>query len=405
MRFIVSFVALLLSVVFLQLSTGTLNPFDALSGVQSGFSKTQIGLLGTMHFLGFFVGCWWAPRLIGTIGHARSFAVFAALGALSLIAHPLWIFAPFWAMLRILSGMCIAGGYTVIEAWFSAKLTNNIRGRMMSIYRIVDISASSLGQLMIGFLAPAAYFSYNLLAIIACACLLPLLLTRVHQPAVLTPPRLRPLQTFLSSPLGVASVIVSGVTSASLRTVVPVYGVEIGLSSIQIGYFLFMALLGGALAQFPVGWLADKFDRRYLLIALSLASFFVCSGIIWVSAEEILRLYLFSFLFGAVTIPIFSVAAAHANDFVDPDEYVALNASLMLFFSIGAIFSPLIASGLMQYFGPSSLFTFISLAHISLIIFGLIRMRVRPTRMVRTAYLYIPRTSVFIGRLLGRNDD
>ncbi|MEK6205081.1 MAG: hypothetical protein N2B02_05550, partial [Amylibacter sp.] len=78
MRLIISFAALMFSVAILQLSIGSISPLDALSGVQEGFSKTEIGLLGSAHFFGFFIGCWWAPRLIGSVGHSRTFAVFAA---------------------------------------------------------------------------------------------------------------------------------------------------------------------------------------------------------------------------------------------------------------------------------------------------------------------------------------
>jgi len=39
------------------------------------------------------------------------------------------------------------------------------------------------------------------------------------------------------------------------------------------------------------------------------------------------------------------------------------------------------------------------------IIFGLSRMRVRPPRTERTPYIYAPRTSFFIGRLLERMRD
>ncbi|MEO0358747.1 MAG: hypothetical protein AAF386_10745, partial [Pseudomonadota bacterium] len=62
MRLLISFAALFLSVVLLQLSSGAVGPLDALSGLQEGFSKTQIGFLGSSHFVGFFIGCWWAPR-------------------------------------------------------------------------------------------------------------------------------------------------------------------------------------------------------------------------------------------------------------------------------------------------------------------------------------------------------
>ena len=50
------------------------------------------------------------------------------------------------------------------------------------------------------------------------------------------------------------------------------------------------------------------------------------------------------------------------------------------------------------------MFAFVSLAHVALIVFGLIRMRSRETK-TRTRYVYAPRTSFVIGRLLGRSRD
>lgn len=61
MRLLISFAALLLSVVLLQLSSGAIAPLDALSGFKVGFSKSEIGLLGSAHFLGFFVDVGGAP--------------------------------------------------------------------------------------------------------------------------------------------------------------------------------------------------------------------------------------------------------------------------------------------------------------------------------------------------------
>ena len=108
MRLILSLAPLLLSVILLQLSSGGLGPLDALSGLALGFTSQQIGLLGSAHFLGFFLGCWWAPRLMGSVGHARAFAAFVVFGAMGMIAHMLLVDAYLWAGLRILSGLCIA---------------------------------------------------------------------------------------------------------------------------------------------------------------------------------------------------------------------------------------------------------------------------------------------------------
>ena len=403
MRLLISFAALFLSVLLLQLSSGGVGPLDVLSGLALGFSRQEIGLLGSAHFLGFFIGCWWAPRLMGSVGHSRAFAAFTATGAIGLMAHMLVIDPIAWAVMRVASGLCVAGCYTVVEAWLQAKVTNETRGRAMGVYRVVDMTGSLAAQMIIGILAPASYVSYNLLAIICCAALLPLTLTTAKQPETPASPRLRPGLAFARSPLAAVGVVVAALSSASFRMVGPIYGQEVGLSAGQIAWFLSAFVLGGALAQIPVGWLADKYDRRKVLIWLSMAAIVACAITIASSDLGMGAVMLSAGLFGLTTFPIYSVAAAHAHDFASDDERVELSAALMFYFALGAIFAPYVASVLIEHYGPGALFSLISVGHVALIIFGLTRMRVRPTKTKRTPYVYAPRTSFMIGRLLRRH--
>ncbi len=402
---LISFAALFLSVILLQLSTGGVGPLDAISGLALSFSTAEIGLLGSAHFFGFFIGCWWAPRLMGSVGHSRAFAAFTSAGAIGLLAHMLWIDAYAWAVMRIASGMCVAGCYTVIEAWLHAKVTNKTRGRAMGAYRVADMGASLAAQMLISFLEPASYVSYNLLAIICCASLLPLTLTKASQPETPDAPRLRPRLLLDCSPLATAGVLVAALSSASFRMVGPIYGQQVGLRVEEIAWFLAAFVLGGALAQYPVGWLADRFDRRHVLIGLSVAAVFSCalsafSGIMGPNGVMIA-----AFFFGLTSFPIFSISAAHANDFADNSERVELQAAVMFFYALGAIAAPLLASKLMAGFGPAAMFAMIAVGHAMLIIFGLARMRVRETRHERTPYIWSPRTSFTLGRLTSRLRD
>jgi MFS family permease len=399
MRLIISFAALFLSVLLMQLSSGGVGPLDALSGLKLDFSTQQIGLLGSSHFIGFFIGCWWAPRLMGSVGHSRAFAAFTAAGAIGLLAHMLVINPYAWAVMRIASGLCVAGCYTVIEAWLQAKVTNETRGRAMGTYRIVDMSGSLMAQLMIGVLSPASYVSYNLLAILCCAALLPLTLTKVPQPETPKAPRLRPMLAFERSPLAAAGVVVAALSAASFRMVGPLYGQEVGLSIGQIAWFLSAFVLGGALAQYPAGWLADKYDRRWVLIWLSVAAMLSCGVTVMSTGFGTTGIMITAFLFGFTSFPIYSVAAAHAHDFADDSERVELSAALMFFYALGAIAAPYGASVLINAFGPSALFVLIASAHALLVIFGLTRMLARPTPSDKTDYIYTPRTSFIVGRL------
>jgi MFS family permease len=405
MRMMISFAALFLSVILLQLSTGGVGPLDALSGLTLDFTNAQIGLLGSAHFFGFFIGCWWAPRLMGTIGHSRAFAAFTAAGAIGLLAHMLVIDPYAWALMRVASGLCVAGCYTVIEAWLQAKLTNETRGRAMGTYRVVDMGASLVAQMLISVLEPASYVSYNLLALLCCAALLPITLTRTAEPETPDALRLRPMLAVTRSPLAAAGVVVAALSSASFRMVGPVYGQEVGLGVDQIAWFLAAFVAGGALAQYPVGWLADKYDRRWVLIWLSVAS--IASSALTALTGDLgtTGVLLTATLFGATTFPIYSVAAAHAHDFADASERVELSAALMFFFALGAIAAPLMASTLIEVYGPSAMFVMIGAGHAVLVVFGLIRMRMRPSARTRTRYVWAPRTSFLIGRLTGRSRD
>lgn len=403
MRLLISFAALFLSISLLQLSSGAIGPLDALSGLENGFSKSAIGLMGSAHFFGFFIGCWWAPRLLGKVGHARSFAAFSALGAIGAIAHPLILDPNAWAGLRVLTGLCVAGCYTVVEAWFQAKLTKQNRGRVMGIYRGVDIVSSSGAQLMIGLLDPVSYISYNVLAIMCCMCLLPLAVTASPQPITPEAPRLKPIATALLSPLGAAGVLVAGLTSSAFRMVGPLYAQEISLTATQTGYFLATVMLGGALAQYPAGWLADRYDRRHVLLGLSLMSALVCFPLAWIGQTTFFLVIAGAVLFGVAMWPIFSVSAAHTNDFADPEKSVEVNASLMFIYGVGAIFSPLIASVLLDRFGPSSFYVFIGFAHAVLVAYSIYRMRKGRIVENRTRYTIFPRTTFQVGRLLRRD--
>lgn len=115
-------------------------------------------------------------------------------------------------------------------------------------------------------------------------------------------------------------------------------------------------------------------------------------------------------IFGFTTFPIFSVSAAHANDFATSEQRVELSAALMFWYALGAIASPYVSSKLITAFGPpGALFAFVAAGgHLGgLIVFGLARMRARPTVEDKTPYTYTPpRTSFSMGgQLFGRLRD
>ena len=403
MRVLISLSALLAAVFLAQVSAGTLGPLDALSGLSIGFSRSEIGLLGSSHFVGFICGCFLSPALIRRVGHARTFSFVTGLSIIGVLLHPIWENLYFWMVLRIFSGMAVAGAATVIESWLNAKLNNENRSRYYSFYRTFDMSGALVAQGLIATLPPAAFYSYSIIAIFLCLSFFPLALTKSVQPALPDHVKWRPFLAISISPLAVAGVLVVGATGAALRMVGPLFAYDNNLSTSQIGLFLALFILGGAISQIPVGFLADKFAKRTLMMSASVLtitiSFVLQIDIIasWLGAG---RFFVLVFVFGMATMPIYSLAATHANDLCAKEDMTDLSASLIFFFALGAIASPVFAGWLLDQFGPNSLFIYFAILHVALFCFGYYRVIRRPTIHFTKPYRYIPRTSLFIAKTI-----
>lgn len=401
MRILLSLSALLVSVFFVQLGTGTLGPLDALSGITIGFSRTQIGLIGSAHFVGFIIGCFLSPLLVRRVGHARTFIFVAGMSIIGVLLHPLWQNVYFWMILRLFSGIAVAGSATVIESWLNAKLTNENRSRYFSYYRLFDMSGALVAQALIATLPPAQSWSYSVVAIFVCLSFLPLALTQSVQPTLPDHHRWRPLLAITISPMAVVAVLVVGATGAALRMIGPLFAFDSALSAGGIGLFLALFVVGGAISQFPIALLADRFPKRRIMMSLSvmtiLVSFIMQFDFIMAIFGDS-RIFILVFIFGMATMPIYSLAATHANDLCQTQDMTDLSASLIFFFALGAIASPVLAGALIDRFGPASLFHYFAVLHILLFLFGSYRVIKRPVIHFTKPYRYIPRTSLFIAK-------
>ena len=117
------------------------------------------------------------------------------------------------------------------------------------------------------------------------------------------------------------------------------------------------ATLAGALAQWPVGRLSDRLDRRLVLLALLIGAA-VTGVILWLFATTSTLLLIFGFMFGALALPCYSLAAAHAYDKTPVSDMVPTAATILLANACGAVIGPLLASVTMALEGPRALFLF-----------------------------------------------
>jgi MFS family permease len=164
-----------------------------------------------------------------------------------------------------------------------------------------------------------------------------------------------------------------GLTNTAFRLIGPIYVTNAGLSLSQVAGFISVAIIGSAVMQLPLGWLSDRVDRR---IAIMLTSTGACLAAIVLAFSDPSRpeiLFIASFVYGGLSLPIYPLLASHANDRAQPGQYVVVSAGLSTFFSVGAIAGPLIASELYALFGAYGLFGFLAASQASLLALASLR--------------------------------
>lgn len=396
---------LLLLSAFLLLGTNGLSlTLIAVRAPQEGFSVTEIGLMGTVYYVGNLAGCLVTTGLIRRAGHIRVFAALAALSAISILAMVTLPTLSVWLLARALAGFALCGVSMVLESWLNQLATTGNRGRIMSYYRLADLAAVTGAQFLLPVIGSGGFQIFALAAMLYCLSLVPVSLSKVESPEPPAATGLRPFSLFALSPVAFAGCITVGLVNGAFRTVGPVYATALGFNLDDVALFMTMVIVGGALFQFPLGWMSDRIDRRWVLVIGSAGA--AASSALLASTPAAFWIFAAALLFGSFSLPLYSLSAAHAYDHARRDQFVQLSAALALFFSLGACFGPSIAAWILEQFGPSGFFTYATVLHGSFVVVVFYRMtrRAAVPRALRRGFVGLMRTSSPTAGTLSRQD-
>jgi len=379
----------------------------ALRGALEGFAPATIGFMGTAYFGGFLVGCLAITRIMKAVGHVRAFSALAAIASAGTLMLVLMVDPYVWSAIRFVSGFCFAGLFTVMEAWLNSGVRNEDRAQVLAIYRIIDIGSVTSAQFLIPVFGAEGFAIFAIMSILITLSLVPVSLGDRSNPAPPAEVKLDLPRVWRISPLACIGCVAVGLTNSAFRTLSPVYAEEIGMSITDVVTFVSVGIIGGALIQYPLGYLSDRWDRRSVLLITAICAMTAALALTFLAGDSALLNFGLVFIFGSFAMPMFSLSAAHANDRAGKGEFVLVNAALMLFYSFGAIGGPFLASAFMQRFGPQMLFAFNAVIYLVLIGIILYRMRARAgvPAVARGKFIALLRTSTVFARLARRNDD
>jgi MFS family permease len=396
-------IALLLGFGLMQMGNTLQGTLLSVRGQLESFSPAQIGAVGAGFWAGIVLGSLYCGKLIQRVGHIRAFLALGALASTAPLLHLLVMDPIAWVMARGLTGLCFAGLFIVVESWLNSAATDETRGQILSVYAMTGLLAGIIGQLLLPATDTTGFRPFCIVAIIIALALVPIALTRAVAPAHEDGgARISLKGLYRQSPFGLVAASLCGVTASAFFTLGPIFAQRRGLDTGGIAAFMASGTLGGFLMAWPLGWLSDRLDRRFVIIGAAVTAAATLCMMMALVPEEATRwmLYLCAGVFGGTIIPTYSVVMAHVNDAVGKGEFVAASGGLLIMQGVGAAIGPLLAGFAMSTFEQGLSYTLIA-TQLLMAVFGVYRLtrRAAPPEKHKGNFLIEP--PVPVGTALG----
>jgi MFS family permease len=298
----------------------------------SGFAPTWAGSILTGFSVGGIAGCFFTGWLVQRVGHARAYMVCSGLIVLSNCGIGAGIHPGSWIGARALYGFATSGLFIIAQSWLNDVIGNAIRGRVMTFFYIFYVLGIGCGYYLLGVLdidgpsIPLIGIAFTAIS------MLPIGLTRLAQPPPPIAASLNLAKAWRISPVGLAGMLtVGGLTTIS--GFAPIHLAAKGYSQQDIATTMSLMPLGTIILQMPFGWISDRVDRRYVLVATSTLAFAGALLAIGIDGSPLVWVIPAYMIWDGASGSIYALSSAHASDRAGKDDLVTLSSALLFAWS------------------------------------------------------------------------
>jgi MFS family permease len=226
----------------------------------------------------------------------------------------------------------------VSETWIIALSPPERRGRILGLYTSVISAGFALGPVSLLLVGTQGWppFLVGITAFAACTTLLAALLPHL--------PRLdggvnASVRGFLPlAPILLLAVIASAGIEQCLFSLLPVYGLGYGLDAERMAAVLAVLISGSIALQVPLGFAAERWTPRPVLVACAAAT--ACGSLLLPLVIGTSLVWPFVFVWGALAYGIYTLSLAELGERFSGAMLVAGNSAFALMWGIGGIAGP-----------------------------------------------------------------
>lgn len=337
------------SIFAFSISFGGLVPWMALDMEHRGVSAWLIGLVAAAHPLGVMLMAPFTQRIVRRFGSGNAMIWCTVISIATLLPLASWPSVYAWLALRFVSGLSGSVPWVVTETWINVASTDRNRGRAVALYAAIMAAGFATGPLTLQWaealaISPLPWFIglqlVSLLIIIPLRRLAPVLEHKGGGGVI---------GVFRTLPALLSAAFVSGALDSSFFSFLAIWGHRVGLPETFALTLLSIFIAGNVLLQFPIGWLADRWGPRPVLLgcgaACLIAPLLVLTGLPAVPVA----LGIVAFIWGGCVWGTYSVALVAMGRRYGGGELVVINAAFVMTYTCANIVAPPVAGFAMEH--------------------------------------------------------
>ena len=308
---------------------------------RQGVSSLLIGLSSAVQSLAILLFAPGVPALIQRLGSPRLMAITIVVSVATLLLMRTWPDVYVWFPLRFVLGAAGALLWIVGETWVNQLAGEKSRGRIVAAFNMAVVGGFALGPLILVATGTEGWLPFLVSAAIMLLALPPLYVVMGDSPTYEGVPSARLPVYLVLAPVAMALCLVFAALEGALLSFLPIYGQRLGLSEIE-GLSLITVLgVGGLVIQLPLGWLADRVERRLLTVgcaALALA----CVGLMpFVLGSPGQWAYIL--IFGGLHTALYTLGMVLLGERFRNADLVSASTVFGVMFSLGSVIGPAVA--------------------------------------------------------------
>ncbi len=380
--------ALFLGIMLAAIGAGLLTTLIGVRGTAEGFSPFSLSLTHAAFYLGYALGGRFVPELIVQVGRIRVFAALVSTASVIFLLYPFLPNIPVWIILRVISGFCYSGCFFMVVSRVNMIATAATTNQIDFIYLVTQMMGVVMAISILNVTTADGFVLFLTGSIILSVAFVPMMLSvgakadgnakrKTHKIKFIDvtpmgavgvfrpdtsldsvkPMRLDELMKI--APLGVVGIFLRGGLVSTLFAMAVIFGAQKGLSIANLAIFVSAVYIGAVMGRYSIGWLSDRMDKRWLIVAIMA----VGAGACWFGTfigNDIILLASVGIVFAGAVSPLYSLYLSHNKNILGEDVMDSAFPLLGLINAIGAIAGAVVLGAVMTLYGADAYFIYIA---------------------------------------------